>query len=126
MDVLTQLLNLSNIILCLAIVALVWIQRKGAEVFSTKIFSLFGKEFSLKDSKIWNSFLVPLGPIGTGVLIMLIPGIPIPEMFATEIGPKMIFGLGMGLISGFVFRMIKENFLSKIGKGKLETPYIED
>lgn len=126
MDVLVQLLSLSNIVLCLAIVALVWVQRKGAEIFVSKLFSLFGKEYSLKESKVWTEFLVPIGPIGTGMLLMLVPGIPIPEMFSQGSWVKMVFGLGLGLISGLVFRLIKKNLLDKMGKSDEKTPYVEE
>ena len=126
MDVLVQLLSLSNIVLCLAIVALVWVQRKGAELFISKLLSLFGKEYDLKSSQIWTEFLVPMGPLGTGMLLMLIPGIPIPEMFADGMLVKMVFGLGLGLVSGLVYRLAKKNILDKMGKSGEKTPYVEE
>jgi len=120
MDVLAQLLSLSNIMLCLAIVALVWVQRKGVEVLVSKLFKK-----DLKESKVWTEFFVPIGPIGTGLLLMLVPGMPIPEMFADGTPAKMVFGLGLGLVSGLVYRLIKKNILDKMGKSDEETPYVE-
>tara|TARA_Y100000310_G_C20377797_1_gene666568 strand:+ start:109 stop:474 length:366 start_codon:yes stop_codon:yes gene_type:complete len=121
MDVLTQLLSLSNIVLCLAIVALVWAQRKGIEVFVARLLKK-----DLKKSKLWTEFFMPVGPLGTGALLTLIPQLPIPEMFNGGVGVRMVFGLGLGLISGLVFRMVKQNLLKKMGKPDEETPYVEE
>lgn len=111
MEVLTQLLSLPNIMLCLAIVALVWIQRKGFEILFKQY---LGKD--LGKFKLWTEFLMPISPVGTGALLMLIPDIPVPEMFAAGIPVRMIFGVGLGLISGLVYRLIKKNLLEKLGK----------
>jgi hypothetical protein len=121
MDVLAQLLSLSNIVLCLAIVALVWAQRKGVEVLVSKTFKK-----DLKKSKVWTEFFVPIGPLGTGMLLMLVPQIPIPEMFTGGTLVKMVFGLGLGLLSGLVYRLAKKNILDKMGKSDEETPYVEE
>ena len=121
MDVLTQLLSLSNIVLCLAIVALVWIQRKGVEVLISKLLKK-----DLKKSKVWTEFFIPIGPLGTGALLMLIPQVPVPEMFAEGNLVRMIFGLGLGLVSGLVYRLAKKNILDKMGKSDEETPYVEE
>ncbi|MBC8222434.1 MAG: hypothetical protein H8E92_06685 [SAR86 cluster bacterium] len=120
MDVLEQLLSLSNIMLCLAIVALVWVHRKGMEI----LFSSLLKR-DLKKYKIWREFFVPLGPIGTGMLLMLIPGVPVPEMFTSSSITKMVFGVGLGLISGLVFRMVKKLLMDKMGKEDKPSAYIE-
>ena len=118
MDALNQLLSISNIMLCLAIVAIVWMQRKGAEIFTKKVFK---KE--LNSYTIWSEFLMPVGPIVTGALITLIPQLPVPEMFAGGIGSRMVFGIGLGLISGLVYRLVKKNVLDKLGKSEEQTPY---
>jgi hypothetical protein len=57
---------------------------------------------------------------------MLIPQVPIPEMFAGGILVKMVFGLGLGLVSGLVYRLAKKNILDKMGKSDEETPYVEE
>lgn len=120
MDVLSQLLSVSNIVLCLAIVALVWVQRKGAEVLAKRAFKK-----DLKSSTLWTEFFMPVGPLGTGALLTLIPQLPIPEMFDGGVGAKMVFGLGIGLVSGLVFRLVKKNILEKLGKPDEKTPYEE-
>ena len=118
MDVLAQLLSVSNIILCLAIVAAVWVQRKLAVMLFQKILNKDLNSYSL-----WTDFLVPIGPLGTGMLLMLISEIPVPEMFAVSVMVKMVFGLGLGLVSGLVYRLIKKNILDKMGKSDEETTF---
>lgn len=118
MDVLAQLLSVSNIVLCLAIVALVWMQRKGAEVLALRFFKK-----DLKQYKLWTELLVPVAPLGVGALLMLIPEMPVPEMFAGGMLVKMVFGVGLGLISGLVYRLIKKNILDKMGKSDEETTF---
>ena len=111
MEILTELLSLSNILLCLAIVALVWAFRKGLELlFVTK----FKKD--LTKSLVWNDFLMPLFPLVIGALLMLVPNLPVPETFTVGVGSKMILGVGLGLLSGLVYRLTKKNILDKMGK----------
>jgi VIT1/CCC1 family predicted Fe2+/Mn2+ transporter len=123
MDVLTQLLSLENIVLCLAVVALVWAQRKLAELLIPSL----TKE-GTRAEKWWSEFLVPIGPIGTGALLMLIPYLPAPEMFSSSLVSRGIFGIFLGLISGLVYRLVKKNFLNKIGgkNEEEETPYLDE
>jgi hypothetical protein len=118
MDILTQLLTFSNIMLCLAIVAIVWVQRKGAEVFTKRVFKK-----DLKESKLWTEFFMPIGPLGTGALLTLISQLPVPEMFNGGLLVRMVFGVGLGLVSGLVFRLIKKNIYEKMGKKEEKTPY---
>jgi len=80
-----------------------------------------GKE--LKTSEVWREFLVPIGPICTGALLTLIPQLPMPEMFMEGTLNRMVFGTGMGLISGLVYRLVKKNILEKMGKKDEETTY---
>ncbi len=121
MDVLAQLLSPSNIVLCLAIVALVWVQRKGTEVLVKRALKK-----DLKNSTLWTEFFMPVGPLGIGALLTLIPQLPIPEMFNGGMGARMVFGLGIGLISGLIFRLVKKNILEKLGKSDEKTPYLEE
>ena len=123
MGVVEQLLTMYNLIFCLAVVAIVWIQRKGVEITVKTIAGWAGKSWNLKDSKVWTEFLVPLGPLGAGALLTLIPQMAIPEMFATGMLNRMVFGLGMGLLSGLVYRLLKKNLLDKMGKSDEETTY---
>ncbi len=121
MDVLAQLLSVSNIVLCLAIVALVWVQRKSAEVFAIRFLNR-----DLKKSKLWVEFFMPMGPIVTGALLTLVPQLPVPAMFNGGVSVRMVFGLGIGLISGLIFRLVKKNILEKLGKSDEETPYLAE
>ena len=111
MDVLLELLSITNIVLCLAIVALVWMQRKLTEILVLKLFKK-----DLNSYKIWTDFFVPVGPLGTGAILMLIPGVPVMAMFTATLGAKVVFGLGLGLVSGLVYRLAKKNVLDKLGK----------
>jgi len=120
MGVLDQLLTVENVMLCFAIVALVWIQRKGLEVLMAR----FGKDIT--KSKLWTDFFVPLGPLGTGVGVMLMPGIPVPEMFATSMPAMAIFGIGLGLISGLVFRLVKKMIFDRAGKEDEKTDFVQE
>lgn len=117
---LTELLSFTNMILCLAIVALLWIQRKIAVVVAHK----FNKK--LEDSEVWRELVLPLGPIITGALLMLIPMIPVPAMFAGGVLVKMVFGGALGLISGLVYRLAKKNILDKLGKYNGKTPPVQE
>lgn len=122
MDVFTQLFSLENVVLCLVVVALVWAQRKLAELSIPAL-----TRDGTKAHKWWSEFFVPLSPLGTGALITLVPQLPIPEMFAESSVSRMIFGIFLGLISGLMFRLVKKNFLAKIGqktKGE-ETTYMD-
>jgi hypothetical protein len=123
MDVFAQLLVLENIVLCLSIVALVWVQRKLAEMLIPSLL-----KSGTKAHKWWSEFFVPLGPIGTGGLLTLMPQLPVPEIFAGSLMSRMIFGIFLGLISGLVFRLVKKNFLDKIGPktNNDETPYLNE
>ena len=44
-------------------------------------------------------------------------------MFAEGMLNRMVYGLGMGLISGLIYRLIKKNVLDKMGKADEETAY---
>lgn len=118
MDILTQLLSVSNIVLCLAIVAIVWIQRKGTKVLVKKIFKK-----DLEKSTLWTEFFMPVGPLVTGALLTLIPQLPVPEMFSEGVMVRMVFGIGIGLVSGLVYRLVKKNILDKLSATNKTTPY---
>ena len=120
MGVLDQLLTVENIMLAMAIVALVWIQRKGFELLMARL----GKDVT--KSKLWQEFFVPLGPLATGVSIMLIPGVPVPEMFAAGMPSKAIFGLGLGLLSGLIYRLIKKMVFDRAGKEDEKTDFVNE
>lgn len=105
-DILTQLLNVSTIVFCLAIFALVWIQRKTVETVFPAIV----------DKKYWREFLVPAGPIGTGgIIAAVVTSYPYPDMFKETWSARTAFGIFCGLFSGFLYRMVKKNIMDKFG-----------
>lgn len=103
---LEQLLSLSTLVFCLAIFALVWVQRKGVETFLPKFAT----------TKAWKEFFMPVGPLGTGALLAaLVQTYPYPEMFLnTTWYDRAIFGIACGLLSGLVYRIVKKNVVEKI------------
>jgi len=56
MDILDQILNLSNAVFCFVVVVLVFIQNK--------VISLYFKKMA--KSRVYKEILLPLGPIGSG------------------------------------------------------------
>ena len=123
MDIVTQLLSLENIVLCLVVVALVWAQRKLAELLIPAL-----TQPGTEANHWWSEFFVPVGPLGTGALLTLIPQLPVPEIFAGSWVSRMVFGIFLGLISGLVYRVIKKALLDRIGKkvdGE-EIPFLEE
>lgn len=109
-DTLLQLLSFSNVILAVAIFALVFVQRKSVELFFEHVLKK-----DLTKSDIWTELLVPVGPLATGGLLTIIPGVPVPELFQEGLGAKFIFGVGLGLLSGLLYRIIKKVLAAKAG-----------
>lgn len=120
MDILDQLLTLSNVILCFAIVGLVWAQRKIVELLMAR----YNKK--MLKAKLWTEFFVPIAPLGTGALLMLVPGIPVIEMFAATMATKMLFGLALGMVSGLVFRLLKKMIFDRAGMVNEKTDYTKE
>lgn len=112
----SQLFTVANVLFCLAIAGLVQIQKKLAEWILVKInwfaANVWPKKVwpDLVKSKLWTEVFVPAGPLGTGMIMALIlEEYPYPEMFGSG-DARLIFGLGCGLLSGFVWRVVKKNF----------------
>ena len=104
----SQLITVENILFCLAIYALVFIHKKVMETVGNKFFPKF------ISSNIWKEILVPMGPLGTGVILsLIIPSYPFPQLFSST-GAHIIYGLGCGLISGLVYRLVKKNLSGAI------------
>ena len=121
MDAVLQLLSLENLILCLAIVAIVWAHRKSFELFSVHVLKR-----DLHKSDWWTELIIPLTPLVVGASIVMIPGLPVPELFSASLGAKAVFGTGLGLISGLLYRLVKKNLLVKLGKEEEKTPYLDE
>lgn len=57
-----------------------------------------------KNAPVWNELLLPLGPIGTGVLIALISRkFPWPMPIANTLLGKFFYGMICGVASGWVY-----------------------
>jgi hypothetical protein len=95
-----QLFALPNLIFCLMVTILVWIQRK---VIAT---AWKGAE----TNKLYREILLPLGPIGTGaILAACVKSYPYPESFHS-FGPRVIYGSVIGLVSAHGYKMLKAYF----------------
>ena len=114
-DTLLQLLSFSNVILAVAIFALVFVQRKSIELFAEHVLK---KDLSKSD--VWTELLIPMGPLGTGGLLAIIPGVPVPELFQEGLVARFVFGVGLGLLSGLLYRIIKKMLAAKAGTSKEE------
>jgi len=109
MDFLTDFLSLSTVVFCLAIFALVWIQRRGVEVIYPKI-----KDQTSKLGKIWGDFIINVLPLVTGGLLGgLISTYPYPDIFVSA-PSRVFFGIVCGLVSGFSYRLLKKLIASKL------------
>ncbi len=97
-DMVLQFISVPNVVLCIVVGFLVQVQRKVVE---TK-FKGFAK------TKMWTEFLLPLGPLGTGMLITACTSYPVPEMLAESFTGRIFFGLVAGLGSGYVYRIAKK------------------
>ena len=112
-DILAQFVSFATLVFCLMVFALVWVQRRGLEL-------LFPK---LKDSKGWNEFWVPVGPLGTGgIIAALFSQYPYPDMFANSIWyDRAAYGIACGLLSGLIYKLVKKNLMDKINGGTTPT-----
>lgn len=109
MQTIGELFTLSNLVFCVFIWIMVWIQRKIIEIIWNKF-----KKTDIKTSKYWRGLFLPLGPIGTGsILAAIFNTYPFPEMFST-FSSKVIFGAVLGLLSAHVYKIIKELFDNKL------------
>lgn len=114
-DLVEQFLSMSTMVFCLAVVALVWIQRRLLEGFLPVL-----KNKETRVGKMWREMFVPLAPIGTGGIAgMVATKYPYPEMF-TSFSSRLFFGLVCGLLSGLVYRLIKKNVMDKLAKPEAE------
>lgn len=107
-----EILSFSNVILSVAVFALVLAQRKSVELFFEHVL-----QKDLSKSEIWTELLVPLAPLGTGALLMTFPGIPVPQAFSESQAAQMVFGIGLGLLSGLIYRILKK-MLKMVGDEK--------
>lgn len=96
---------------CLGIAAITFAIRKAVEYFVLDNPKMPGS----RSSKLWNELLLPLAPLVNGILISVLgTKLPIPEI-AQSIGGRILYGLVAGLLSGFVYRILRAMLLSKAG-----------
>ncbi|MCZ2224563.1 MAG: hypothetical protein LC122_13140 [Chitinophagales bacterium] len=93
------------VLLCLGISAVVYIIRLVVEYLL--------QTFHKKESKLWVAVILPALPIFVGLFFGLkINSYPYPEGVST-LGAHSIFGLVAGLLSGLVYKIVKELISSK-------------
>lgn len=115
---LSQLLTMPNMVISLAIFGLVFVMKKLTEVVVAKTLNK-----DLSKYKFWKELVLPTLPLITGGLLMLIPQVPVPLAFAAGLGAKFVFGVGLGLLSGFMYRIAKKMLVERLGEESEETPY---
>lgn len=78
------------------------------------------KKRAWKKSFYWRDFFLPIMPCVIGVVLALtLRNYPFPEALGTGWEGRVMGGSAAGLVSGFVYRMVKAFFVSKTG-GKPE------
>lgn len=97
MDILDQLLTLPNLVFCLFIAVLVWLERQVVE----KVWKNAGT------NKLWNELALPMSGVVLGAgLAVLVKMYPFPSDFTSTSG-RLFFGAVMGLISSHAFKILK-------------------
>lgn len=113
MDLL-EILSFTTMAFCGVIAGIVWIQRKLFEILLKKYKpSFFENKTTI--SKLYHELFVPAGPLGVGgLLAWLFSNYPFPEIFAGSASGRVFYGIFCGLISGWVYRVIKKMFEEKL------------
>lgn len=101
---LSDLLTLPTLIFCLMVWILVWLQRKGI--------GLLWK--NSKENKLWNEMFMPMSPpLLGGLVAAFVKMYPFPEQFAGSLSGRVFFGAVCGLLSGYVYRIVKRMLAKK-------------
>ena len=75
-----------------------------------------------RQSTIWRAFILPVTPVILGGLAgYFAKNYPYPEGLAESQYGRVSFGLVAGLLSGLVYRVIKELLRSKMSQGNVPT-----
>lgn len=100
-DVLQILMSWQFVIFSLGVVAITLVLKTIAEYLLVNI------KIVAKESKIWRDLLLPILPVILGsCCAVLIKEYPYPEGLSTT-GARFVFGLVAGLLSTFLYRIIK-------------------
>jgi membrane protein required for beta-lactamase induction len=106
-NVIGQLFTLPNLILCLMIWVLVWVQRRVVEEAWK----------GAKTNKWWNDLALPLAPLMNGAAIgAAIPQYPYPDEFKT-FWARIFFAIVCGLISAHAYKIVKKVIQKESGDG---------
>lgn len=90
--------------LTLGIAGITFVLRKLIEYFILENPNMPGD----KKSKIWTALVLPIAPMVIGLIFgCLVSGYPYPEGI-THISARITLGIVAGLLSGSVYRVIKE------------------
>lgn len=112
MDILDQILNLSNAVFCFVVVILVFIQHKVASIYLKKIVN----------THVYQEILLPLCPVGTGgIMAALMKHYTWPTDFQT-FWPRVCFGMTLGLLSAHLYRIVNGFIKNK----EVATGIVED
>lgn len=112
--ILDAALNLfPTIVFCVVVWILVNLQRRILEKW---IFPFIKERFSKNpgESSFYREIALPSAPLGTAVFLSLsLPQYPLPEVIPGNVG-RVFIGLFLGLCAGWVYRVVKKYFQSKI------------
>lgn len=77
---------------------------------------------NIKDNKYWRELFLPLGPIGTGMILAAVfYGYPFPEAFSESFLTRGVLGVVCGGASGLVYRIFKALFPKNKSDNKIDS-----
>lgn len=105
MDVILD--SFSTVAFCGVIFGLVWLQRKLFEILIQRYCpSLLNNERLI--SRLYGEVFIPSTPLVVGgVLSFMYQSYPFPEIFSYSVEGKVFYGIFCGLISGWVYKIVK-------------------
>lgn len=114
--ILQTFLSWQFLIFGVGVVAVVFVLRKIGE------YGLANWKPLMKESKLWNDLLMPILPIIVGALgALAIRSYPYPNNL-TSGGSRFVFGLGAGLLSTVLYRLITALISQRISAAISQNP----